>query len=70
MTVPQKVCLKKEQNIRTTFTPKVNSFCYFAYIFKLMFLKIYLSLPKKCILRCSIRAIHEKYVTLRYQMNL
>ena len=42
MTVPQKVCLKKEQNIRTTFTPKVNSFCYFAYIFKLMFLKIYL----------------------------
>ena len=27
---------------RTTFTPKVNSFCYFAYIFKLLLLKIYL----------------------------
>jgi len=72
MTVTQKVCLKKGNSIRTTFTPRVNSFCLFAYIFKQLLLKIDLCifLPNKCILRCSIRAIHEKYVTLRYQMNL
>jgi len=29
-----------------------------------------ISLPNFFILRCSIRAIHEKYVTLRYQINL
>ena len=29
-----------------------------------------ISLPKEFTLRCSIRAINEKYVTLRYQINL
>jgi len=42
MTVTQKVCLKKEKTIRTTFTPKINTYCYCAYIFKQLLLKIYL----------------------------
>jgi len=31
---------------------------------------MHITLPNNCILRCSIRAIHEKYVTLRYQINI
>jgi len=44
----------------------VNIFCYFAYIYKLLLLSISIFLFKKCIFICSIRAIHEKYVTVRY----
>jgi len=31
---------------------------------------MHMSSPKQSILRCSMRAIHEKYFTLRYQINL
>ena len=40
MTVTPKVCFFKEKNIRPTFKPKVIVFYFFAYIFKLVLLKI------------------------------
>jgi len=50
MTVTQKSMYKKgKKSIRTTFTPKVKIFCYFAYVFKLLLLKYiyaYLFTPK------------------------
>ena len=39
MTVTQKVCLKNGKQTRTTFTPKINTSCYCAYIFKQLLLK-------------------------------
>ena len=38
---PKSMFKKRKKSIRTTFTPKVNIFCYFAYVFKLLLLQIY-----------------------------
>ena len=73
-TVTQLVCLKKGKTHNNYLYTKSNYFLFFfPYIFKLLLLKYicaHISLPKQIIVKCSIRAIHEIYGTLRYQINL
>ena len=68
-----KICSKKGKTYKNYLYTQSKYFLLFCLCLQTNVFKnisMHISLPKKYILRCSIRAIHEKYVTLRYQINL
>jgi len=72
MTVTKSMFKKTKKHKNYLYTPSKYFllFCLCLQTIVVKNISMHISLPKKYILRCSIRAIHEKYVTLRYQINL
>ena len=72
MTITRKVCLKKGKKRKNYLYNQSNYFLFFCLYLQTIVVKIDLCtfLYKKSFLRCGIHAIHDKYVTLGYQMNL
>jgi len=69
MTVTQKVCLEKGKTHKNYLYIQSKYFrlvCLYLLTIVVKHISVHIYLPTKCILRCSIRALHEKYVTLRY----
>ena len=62
---------KKEKKHKNYLYTQSKNILFFSLCLQTIVVKsisMHISLPKKITLRCSIRAIHEKYVTLRYQI--
>ena len=73
MTVAKKVCLKKGKKHKNYLYTQSKYFLLFCLCLQTIVAKnisMHISLPNFFTLRYSIRAINEKYVTLRYQINL
>ena len=66
MTVTQKWCLKPSNNHKNylyTQSEYFLLFCLYLQTIVVNNISMHISLPNKCIFSCSIRVIHEKYVT-------